>query len=101
MVHEFEALLFAGPEKFAAWIDDQWPVESLNKIVSAHKTPEHINDSPNTAPSKRIAELMPQYQKTLHGPLIAADIGLNVMRQACPHFNGWLLRLEQLVIGTG
>lgn len=100
MVHEFEALLFAKPEKFAGWIDDQGPVESLNKIMRAHKTPEQINDSPNTAPSKLIAALMPQYQKTLHGPLIAADIGLDVMRQACPHFNGWLQRLEQLAIGT-
>jgi hypothetical protein len=98
MVHEFEALLFSGPEKFASWIDDQGPIESLNKIRRAHETPEQINDSPSTAPSKRIAALIPQYQKTLHGPLIAAGIGLDAMRQACPHFNGWLQRLEQFAI---
>ena len=32
----------------------------------------------------------------LHGPLIAVEIGLDSLRQACPHFNSWLLRLEQL-----
>jgi len=39
---------------------------------------------------------MPDYQKTIHGPLIALDIGLDAMRKACPHFNAWLQRLEQL-----
>ena len=32
----------------------------------------------------------------LNGPLIAVKIGLDSLRQACPHFNSWLLRLEQL-----
>lgn len=96
MVHEFEALLFVTPEKFAVWIDDEGPVASLNKIMRGRATPEQINDSPHTTPSKQIAALIPQYQKTLHGPLIAADIGLDAMRRVCPHFNGWLQRLEKL-----
>ena len=96
MVHEFEALLFVKPEKFGEWVDSPKIVTSLTAIAQAHETPEHINDSPQTAPSKRIAGLMPEYEKTFHGPLIAAEIGLDSLRQACPHFNNWLLRLERL-----
>jgi hypothetical protein len=96
MVHEFEALLFVKPEAFRDWTDSQKLVDSLTAIVMAYETPEHINDGPQTAPSKRIAKLMPEYEKTFHGPLIAAEIGLDSLRQACPHFNNWLLRLEQL-----
>lgn len=96
MVHEFEALLFVKPEAFGDWTDSQGIVDSLAAIAQSHATPEHINDDPQTAPSKRIARLMPGYEKTFHGPLIAAEIGLDSLRQSCPHFNSWLLRLEQL-----
>lgn len=97
MVHEFEALLFVKPEKFGEWIDSQQVVDKLSAIAQAHETPEHINDDPLTAPSKRILKLMPEYKKTFHGPLIASEIGLDALRQACPHFNAWLHRLEQPV----
>lgn len=96
MVHEFEAMLFVKPEMFAAWTNSQRTVTALVEIAQAHETPEHINDTPHTAPSKRIARLMPEYKKTFHGPLIATETGLDSIRQACPHFNNWLLRLEQL-----
>ncbi|MCP4700532.1 MAG: DUF4276 family protein [Gammaproteobacteria bacterium] len=90
-------MLFTAPEKFADWIDDQ---ESINALIAikqqAGGMPEQINDNPNTAPSKRIAALVPQYKKTLHGPLIAEDIGLDAMCRACPHFNHWFYRLEAL-----
>ena len=95
LVHEFEALLFAQPEKFSEWTDDAKVVSSL----SAAGAPEDINDSPQTAPSKRLLDAMPAYQKTFHGPLIACEIGLDVMRQACPHFHAWLQKLEALVPG--
>jgi len=39
---------------------------------------------------------MPDYQKTFHGPLIASDIGLDVIRGVCPHFNAWLSKLDAL-----
>lgn len=96
-VHEFEALLFVEPEKFSDWFDDDGPIEQLRQIrAQAGGLPEQINDNPITAPSKRIMALMPHYKKPLHGPLIAKDIGLDAMRQACPHFNAWLQRLDQL-----
>lgn len=97
MVHEFEALLFAQPAHFAPWADDDRIVASLQQVVR-DVAPEDINDSPQTAPSKRILAAMPTYQKTVHGPLVAVDIGLDAMRAQCPHFDGWLRNLEALAV---
>ena len=65
-------------------------------IRGAFATPEHINNSPQTAPSKRILALVPHYKKTVDGPLIAEDIGLDAIRAQCPHFNNWIERLLAL-----
>jgi len=93
LVHEFEALLFTAPQKFAEWTDDAGVVTKLAEAVQ-DQAPEDINDSPLTAPSKRVLQAMPEYQKTFHGPLIACEIGLDAMRHACPHFHAWLSKLE-------
>lgn len=93
LVYEFEALLFTAPQKFAEWTDNSHVVTSLAAAVQ-DLAPEDINDSPLTAPSKRVLAAMPEYQKTFHGPLIACEIGLDAMRQACPHFHAWLNTLE-------
>jgi hypothetical protein len=97
MVHEFEALLFVEPRKFAEWTDGYKTVIALGDQAQKYPTPEDINDSPESAPSKRIQKAMPSYQKTFHGPLIACEIGLDAMRKACPHFNEWLVKLESLI----
>ncbi len=97
MVHEFEALLFVDTRKFAEWVDSYKVVINLGDQRQKYETPEDINDSPESAPSKRIIKAMPSFQKTFHGPLIACEIGLDAMRGACPHFNEWLKRLEALV----
>lgn len=96
VVYEYEALLFTQPSMFAQWTDDARVVTALNAAVASAGTPEAVNDSPQTAPSKRILAVMPGYQKTFHGPLIACDIGLDAMRQACLHFHAWLLAVEAL-----
>lgn len=96
MLHEFEALLFSAPEKFAEWLDDQALLAPMAAIRAAFATPEHINNSPQTAPSKRILTLVPNYKKTVDGPLIAEDIGLDAIRAQCPHFNNWIERLLAL-----
>ena len=97
MVHEYEALLFTQPGMFAQWTDDAEVVNALRAAVANAGSPEDINDSPQTAPSKRILAVMPGYQKTFHGPLIACDIGLDALRQACPHFHAWLLAIEAIL----
>ena len=64
----------------------------------AGKNPEEINEGQETAPSKRIIKEIPEYkgQKATIGPLVAAKIDLDVLREKCKHFNEWLTRLEKL-----
>ena len=96
MIHEFEALLFCQPEKFSDCFGDDGNLELLLKAKNEFPTPEHINNSRITAPSKRILSVIPNYKKRLHGPRIAKAIGLDTMRQQCLHFHQWLEKIEAL-----
>jgi hypothetical protein len=94
-LHEFEALLLTDVEAFAEWTDNDFVLAPLRQ-ARLKTAPEDINDGPLTAPSKRILGCMKGYQKTVHGPLIASTIGLDLMRASCPHFDEWLLKLDAL-----
>ena len=95
--HEFEGLLFSDVRAFAGLIDAPGSaVATMQAIRSQFPTPEDINDSSDTAPSKRIAALIPRYQKVVDGSVLAAEIGLDAIRAECPRFNAWLTRLESL-----
>ncbi len=96
MIHEFEALLFTRPEELAKAVYQADAKDKLMTIRNSFPTPEDIDDDPINAPSKRIMNIMPAYQKTLHGPLITGRIGLEILRQECPHFREWLNWLESL-----
>lgn len=100
-MHEFEALLFSDPEQFAHGIGMASLASDLLRIREEFESPEDINDSSVTAPSKRIARLFPGYEKPLFGIVGAIAIGLQKMRQECPHFDGWLSQLESLPIQFG
>ena len=98
--YEFEALLFANVEAFAT-IGVSPDVIGQLKLVRSDTMPEEINDSRDTAPSKRIARLMEDYDmryynKVAESNLIASEIGLPAMRAACPRFDAWITRLEAL-----
>jgi len=96
MLHEFEALLFVNPEELSTALHQPSTLPQLQSIRSSFSTPEEINENPESAPSKRILQLLPGYQKTLHGPLLTKRVGLEAIRPECPHFNAWLGWLEVL-----
>lgn len=96
VMHEFEGLLFSDCGVFARAIGRGSIAHALQTIRQGFPTPEHINDSPITAPSKRVVALVPEYQKPLYGNIAALEIGLAKMRGECPHFNGWIERLEAI-----
>lgn len=104
-VHEFEALLFADVAKMAqvlapiATTDVDSLCASFKEILDAAGAAEAINDSHDTCPARRIAGVVPAYDKVAFGPTIAGRIGLDALRVACPHFGQWLGRLE--AIGAG
>lgn len=98
-LHEFEALLFADPIHTENWLKLDHPTlqtGALAAIRQNYKTPEEINDSRHTAPSKRITDLCPSYQKIADGVLILEELTLPVIRRECPHFSAWLTKLEGL-----
>lgn len=100
LVHEYEALLFTLPAAIQAQLIEPHRQRDLEEILrSANGQPEEVNDGPETAPSKRLAQLFPRYHKVVDGPTIAAAIGLPALRQANPHFHAWLQRLEALIEG--
>ena len=70
--------------------------DKLAGIRAKYPTPEDINDSPHTAPSKRIQNLFPGYDKPIHPLLAAQDIGLDAIRRECPLFNDWVTCLESI-----
>ncbi len=96
MLHEFEALLFAGTEALATALHNEAANDELMSIRRSFPTPEDIDDDPHNAPSKRIHKILPAYRKTLHGPLLTGRIGLETLRRECPHFSEWLSWLEKL-----
>ncbi len=100
-MHEFEALLFSDPDAFARGIGKEIITSEMYSIKAKFPTPEHINDSPHTAPSKRLEEIFRalscgRYQKPIFGVIGAKGIGLAKIRSECKLFDQWLRRLEDI-----
>jgi hypothetical protein len=97
-LHEYETLLFTDPDAFAFSFDGRdRAIQSLKDIAGSFPSIEHIDDGQPTAPSKRIIDLIPEYDadKATAGPDIAEFIGLPRLRKACPHFGTWIDALEE------
>ena len=101
MMHEFEAMLFSDCAAFASGIGRPDLAPRFQAIRDEFASPEQIDDSPTAAPSKRIATLVPGYQKPTQGLFAIQEIGLDAIRAECPHFRAWLERLESLPEVTG
>ena len=101
VMHEFEALLFSDPVAMARGFNHAEAAPDFAAIAGQFPTPEEINDSPLTAPSKRIIKVFDdrgydRYEKPLLGNLAALEITLPVIRDKCPLFGAWLSKLEKL-----
>ena len=96
VMHEFEGLLFSDCAAFSSAIGKPELQPAFQQIRDAFETPEEINDSPLTAPSKRVGALVARYEKPLLGTLAILEISLDRIRSECPHFNAWLTTLENL-----
>ena len=97
-LHEFEAFLLVDPDRLITmYPNNRTDINRLKKDIGSLR-PEEINESPQTAPSKRIIKYIPDYegQKAQVGPLVAEDIGLTTLRDNCPHFNEWITKLENI-----
>jgi len=100
-LHEFEALLFSAVEPLVEGLTfykeaPQLATTIQNILAQFNNNPELINNSLQTAPSKRLESMCSSYRKKLNGLLIAQDIGIETMRTRCLHFNHWLEQLEAI-----
>lgn len=97
-LHEYEALLFSNLEAFRYADVPAYAIGAWQNELASFPGPEHVNNSLQTAPSKRLIKRWPTYEhaKPLYGVLVAIQIGLPAMRAACPRFNDWIALLESL-----
>ncbi len=96
-LHEFEGLLFSDVTAIDLVLRpyvQRSKLDELQEIRASFRTPEEIDDGDKTAPSKRLLALYPAYDKVALGSLIAGRIGLEIMRNECPHFANWLTKIE-------
>jgi hypothetical protein len=96
VMHEFEGMLFSDCGAFSLGIGQPALEPKFRRVRDGFDTPEDINDSPISAPSKRIEDIVPGYEKPLLGTLAVLEIGLVKIRSECPHFASWLAKLESL-----
>ena len=93
-LHEFEALLFSAANGFKMYFDEKISKE-IQGIIDSFDNPEDINSAPETAPSKRLIRIIPDYDKVLYGNIVALEIGLPIMLEKCPRFSAWVELLIQ------
>lgn len=96
--YEFEGLLFSDTVALSQ-TEPGWQMGGvkLAAVRAEFETPEHINNSIETKPSRRLEQLLkPGYKKTRHGPLAAERVTLAAMERECPHFRRWMEALRNL-----
>ncbi len=88
--HEIESLMFSDKAGFELVIDDEQKLAQIDEIIAAYPNPEDINNSPQTAPSKRIQAIYKNYDKVQDGDLIFEMIDFRLIVEKCPRFKKWL-----------
>lgn len=101
-LHEFEALVFCGID----FLKDLYPgceksIKILNAVLEEFGNPEFINHGSNTAPSKRIIRAIEfgnkqkyKYNKPKSGKFVTESVGIDKLRNKCPHFNQWIEKIK-------
>jgi hypothetical protein len=99
-LHEFEGLLFAAKDGFEFLPDlKQANLNSLLLAVEEKENPEELNDGELTAPSKRLEQLIPGFDKNkpFYGGLIAEVNTINPVLDRCLRFKTWVETLIEKV----
>lgn len=99
--HEMETLFFADVENGFA-LEDEHIQKEVAAICAKYPNIEDINNSPKTAPSKRLIEIYEKYGKkykkiTSGVDIIAINTGIEKMLEKSPRFKNWVENLIQAV----
>lgn len=99
-LHEFEALVLCGIDGLAeSYPNAKKQLDQLKKAVNTQYqgNMEMVDNSPETAPSKRIAKALNgfyHYDKPKSGTEITEKVGIDTLREKCSHFDQWLKKIE-------
>ncbi len=101
-LHEFETLMFCDiravvDELFD--LEDEKLYEIIQKDIETYDNIELINDSIDSAPSKRLDRYTDGAyckRKTTAGIGIIKRIDIGIMRSKCKHFNEWIEKIQVL-----
>lgn len=99
-LHEFEALVFSSIDSIRALYSEyDAKFNEIEQVMDAYPNPEDINDSPQTAPSKRLKnnQLIRGYNKVNDGIMIIEETGIDVVLAKCPRFSKWVETLIEKV----
>lgn len=99
-LHEFEALVFSSLDAIKSlYSNEDANFIELEQIINAYPNPEDINDSPQTAPSKRLMnnQLIKGYNKINDGIMIIQEAGIETVLSKCPRFKTWVETLIEKV----
>ena len=97
-LHEFEALVFSSANGFEALFEDnEMNYKGIRDVIETFPNPEDINDSPETAPSKRMQKLIKGYNKVAYGISLIEYTGIDIILGKCPHFRNWIENLKQAI----
>lgn len=93
-LHEFEALCFSSFKGFEDnFTEDEANYTEIKKIINAFNNPELINDGKETAPSKRLKNLITGYNKVVYGTVIIESNDIQSVIDKCPRFKQWVERI--------
>ncbi|WP_312874119.1 DUF4276 family protein [Amycolatopsis jiangsuensis] len=95
MLHELETWVFAAAEQLGELMGSESLTRQLQADALAAGGVELVNDSPATAPSKRLTKYCDRHSKTTDGPLAISELGIAELRAQCPHLDGWLAELDR------
>ena len=92
--HEFEAFVFVSDTELPFVIGASRSQRlHFERVCSQFACPEDIDDSPVSAPSKRLVEIFPNYNKVVHGVAAVQGIGMETIMERCPHLRAWVQRI--------
>ena len=98
--YEFETLLFSSPEYYEELLDTKAKNSLEDTVNQFCGEIENINNSKETAPSKRITKIFndsdEEYDKVFYGFMICEEIGLTQILDKAPRFKAWIKKISSL-----
>lgn len=93
-LHEMETLVIASGSLQATVLGDARAPGVFERIIREAGDAEHIDDGPQTAPSRRVLEALPGYRKAQDAVAVLQGHDLGEALAKCPGIARWVERLR-------